>query len=265
MDYAAPEVRAGAAFSAASDVYALGLLLFRLLTGKRPFPVSGGEPVPARKVCPACPRGLEGLLMAMLGPTPDTRPSLATIQTALEDVQAELAADLAEHEDEPAGPPPAASEPAPAVAAADTIAAGPVTDAADATATDVEPASRGRQGSGAEPARDRRGVSPWALGLTAAACLAIGRASVGRDEPVDRDAASPMTGASDERHEPRGEAEERAPRSRPRPLRRRLTKGSRSATGLRGCGAALSRCPKRRRRHSVPSRVSALAAMSRVS
>ncbi len=165
MDYAAPEVRAGAAFSAASDVYALGLLLYRLLTGKRPFPVSGGEPTPARKVCPACPRGLEGLLMMMLGPTPDTRPSLATIQTTLEYVQAELAADLAEHEDsgaadEPAGPLATVGEPAPVAAAdtvtaADTAAAGPpavfvaVTDAT-AMATDTEPASPGRQDSGAE-------------------------------------------------------------------------------------------------------------------
>ncbi len=219
MDYAAPEVRAGAAFSAASDVYALGFLLYRLLTGKRPFPVSGGEPTPARKVCPACPRGLEGLLMMMLGPTPDTRPSLPTIQATLEYVQAELAAELAEHEDsgapgEPAGPLATAGEPAP-VAAADTAAAGPpavfvaVTDAT-ATATDAKPATPGRQDSGAEPARARRarrGVSPWALGLTAAGCLAIGRASVGRDEPdLDRaaTAASPMTGAADERREPPG-------------------------------------------------------------
>jgi serine/threonine protein kinase len=43
MDYASPEVRAGAAFSVASDVYALGLLLYRLLTGKRPFPVEAAS------------------------------------------------------------------------------------------------------------------------------------------------------------------------------------------------------------------------------
>ena len=94
MDYASPEVRAGAAFSAASDVYALGLLLYRLLTGKRPFPVTGGEPMPARKLCPACPRELEGLLLGMLNPAPDARPSLhmvqTTVQMILDDEQAEL-------------------------------------------------------------------------------------------------------------------------------------------------------------------------------
>ena len=65
-----------AAFSAASDVYTLGLLLSRLLTGKRPFPAAGGEPTPPRKLCPACPRGLEGLLLGMLSPVPHTRPVL---------------------------------------------------------------------------------------------------------------------------------------------------------------------------------------------
>ena len=220
MDYAAPEVRAGAAFSVASDVFALGLLLFRLLTGKRPFPVSGGEPTPARQVCPVCPRGLEGLLLMMLGPTPDTRPSLATIQATLEYVQAELAADLAEHEDSSATDKPAA--PREPVNATDTVADPPAvfvtaTAPAPATAIDAGPASRGPQDSGAEPAPDRRrGVRPWALGLTAVACLAIGRASVGRDEPdVDRDAtaASLMTGADERREPPGGQADE--PRSVP--------------------------------------------------
>jgi serine/threonine protein kinase len=52
MDYAAPEVRAGAAFSIASDVYALGLLLYRLLTGRRPFPVSGRRAEAAARAVP---------------------------------------------------------------------------------------------------------------------------------------------------------------------------------------------------------------------
>jgi serine/threonine protein kinase len=119
MDYAAPEVRAGGAFTAASDVYALGLLLYRLLTGLRPFPADGGEAISPRRVCPACPRGLELLLLSMLNPAPGGRPTLAAIETALADEQAELEAEQTEELDEtstlavamstaaglPAGPP----------------------------------------------------------------------------------------------------------------------------------------------------------------
>ncbi|MBK7830737.1 serine/threonine protein kinase [Nannocystis sp.] len=211
MDYAAPEVRAGAAFSAASDVYALGLLLYRLLTGKRPFPSSGGEPTPARRVCPACPRGLEGLLLAMLNPRPDMRPGLARIQTILEDEQAELAAELAEDEtrddpDDEAGPfAPAGDrtiEPV-SVAVADTMTAGtaslpiPTTDiaAAAATTTDAEPASSGRLdvvAAPSPPSRARRSVGVWTLGLTAAACLVIGRATAARDEADPGRDATPL-------------------------------------------------------------------------
>jgi len=63
-------------------------------------------------------------------------------------------------------------------------------------------------GIAAEPSLDRRarrGVSLWALGLTAALCLVIGHASVRRDEAdVARDATvpSPTSGAAEERSEP---------------------------------------------------------------
>ncbi|MCY0986551.1 protein kinase [Nannocystis sp. ILAH1] len=96
MDYAAPEVRAGGAFTAASDVFALGLLLYRLLTGLRPFPPEGGAATPARKVCPGCAAGLDRLLLSMLSPSPNSRPTLAAVQTSLEDEQAELAAEQEE-------------------------------------------------------------------------------------------------------------------------------------------------------------------------
>src|SRR5690606_31501399 len=95
-DYAAPEVRAGAAFTTASDVYALGLLLYRLLTGLRPFAVGGSVAVPARKVCPACPPGLEGLLLSMLNVDPRTRPTRDAVQRTLEDELAELEAEREE-------------------------------------------------------------------------------------------------------------------------------------------------------------------------
>ncbi|MDC0669786.1 protein kinase [Nannocystis sp. ncelm1] len=100
MDYAAPEVRAGGAFTVASDVFALGLLLYRLLTGLRPFAPGASEATPARKVCRGCPPGLEHLLMSMLRLDPSERPTLAMVQTSLEDEQAELEAEReAERED----------------------------------------------------------------------------------------------------------------------------------------------------------------------
>ena len=96
-DYAAPEVKAGGVCTPASDVFALGLLLYRLLTGFRPFPAQGGEPTPARKVCPACPVELERLLALMLDADPGQRPSLAVVQETLE---CELELLAAEHEAE---------------------------------------------------------------------------------------------------------------------------------------------------------------------
>ncbi len=129
MDYAAPEVRAGGPFTTTSDVYALGLLLYRLLTGRRPFPVSGGEPTPPRTLCPACPPGLAVLLLKMLNSSPEVRPGLAMVQATLEDEQAELAAGDTEHEDsdEPAADARlAAGEHATArTVAVDTVAAEP--------------------------------------------------------------------------------------------------------------------------------------------
>lgn len=183
MDYASPEVRAGAAFSVASDVYALGLLLYRMLTGKRPFPAGGGEPTPPRKVCPACPRGLERLLLSMLSPAPDRRPALGTVQMTLEDEQAELAADR-EAEDETAvvhRPPAVKSEPAiqqgpdvRGLAVAEPVAASIVADAATVRAVQV-----GAQlGVLVPPRRSRSVVRLSALAITALVSLMVGRATV---------------------------------------------------------------------------------------
>jgi hypothetical protein len=229
MDYASPEVRAGAAFSAASDVYALGLLLYRLLTGRRPFPVSGGEPTPPRKVCLACPRGLEGLLLAMLNPSLDMRPGLGMVVTTLDDEQAEYAADLAERAGsdaplEDAGPPMSIGEQAIAAApvpAADIVTVVPAavfvaaTETAAGAATVNAGVSRGGHDVAARPAPDRRSrwaVSLWMLGLTAAVGIALGRATVTRNEAdADREATavrvSPTSGAADEPGDVVGDAE----------------------------------------------------------
>jgi serine/threonine protein kinase len=177
MDYASPEVRAGAAFSAASDVYALGLLLYRLLTGKRPFTPNSAEPMSPRKLCSACPRGLDRLLLRMLSAAPDRRPALTMVRTTLDDEQAELAAERdADADGDPAPPPTAKSEPAiertsdgPAAAAivVDTVVTPVVTDGGVAL-----------PGVPAPQRRSRPLARLSALAITAFACFMVGRATV---------------------------------------------------------------------------------------
>ena len=185
MDYASPEVRAGAAFSAASDVFALGLLLYRLLTGKRPFPVAGGEPTPARKLCPACPVGLEGLLLRMLSPVTDHRPALCVVQTDLEN---ELDRDLAEIEDRDApyfvAAPPPAAEPL-ALEPPIPLAEGPEVHAA-ATAS----GARHDVASSVAERAPGRAATLFALVLTAVVGLMVGRATVPSSPPPRTDAAA---------------------------------------------------------------------------
>ena len=178
MDYAAPEVRAGAAFSAASDVYALGILLFRLLTGRRPFPVSGGEPTLPRTLCPACPLGLERMLLTMLSRSPNDRPTLDVFQAALNEDLEDSDNAVAEAE-RPATVAAGTADTATAEPAAAVIS---VTDGAVTAAADTA-SGRHIAADLAPDKRMRRGPGWWALGLTAIACLAIGRATVPRDEP----------------------------------------------------------------------------------
>jgi serine/threonine protein kinase len=234
MDYASPEVRGGAAFTTASDVYALGLLLYRLLTGRRPVSALG-ELVPPRKFC-RCPLGLEGLILMMLEPGPDKRPTMAGVLLALKDEQEEFAA---ENEPQAAAivDPPEAATAKPAAAAvevADDPGTAPVPEAAPVAPVDAAAAPVAHEEATAAPAApadtviaepdaalvsttdgaaltttadvgaaamsERRGVPQapaqrrapgwWALGLTAALWLVIGRAT-GPREQDERDASAP--------------------------------------------------------------------------
>ena len=92
-DYSAPELRAGQPASPASDVFALGVLLYRSLTGKHPFSPGILEPKPASTFCGACPESLEGLLARMLRADPRARPPLAQVLTYLHDAREELDGD----------------------------------------------------------------------------------------------------------------------------------------------------------------------------
>ena len=79
MAYAAPEVRAGAPWSESSDVFALGRLLYLLLTGQEPFPFTepkGAITPPWRK---DCPENLLTVLEAALEIDPARRATIDTV------------------------------------------------------------------------------------------------------------------------------------------------------------------------------------------
>lgn len=94
--YVAPELFDGAAPSASSDLYALGVVAYELLGGTAPFPggtpleilkaVLFGEPTPLRAFARDLPPGLDTLVMALLEKDPAKRPASAR------DVDAALAA-----------------------------------------------------------------------------------------------------------------------------------------------------------------------------
>lgn len=81
--YLSPEVASGAAATVASDVYAMGAVLYHLLTGRAPFhgenvaqilaQVRDGQMVRPRQLNPAIPRDLETICLKCLSPEPGRR------------------------------------------------------------------------------------------------------------------------------------------------------------------------------------------------
>jgi hypothetical protein len=96
--YVAPELFDGAAPSAASDLYAVGVVAYELLAGVAPFPggtpreilkaVLFGEPPPLRAFVRDVPAPLEGLVMGLLEKDPAKRPGSArAVEAALSALQ----------------------------------------------------------------------------------------------------------------------------------------------------------------------------------
>jgi hypothetical protein len=90
--YLAPERLGGASVSPATDVYALGLLLYRALTGRMPWPAentaealrahlySDPEPIPD---LPGMPAGVADMCLRCLAKNPAARPGAAEVARAL--------------------------------------------------------------------------------------------------------------------------------------------------------------------------------------
>ncbi|MFE0592798.1 protein kinase [Micromonospora echinospora] len=127
--YLAPERLAAGAPDPASDVYALGALLYRTLTGRAPLPVRTWEdawavhgrrtPVPPLGI-PELPAEVDRLVLACLAADPTRRPAAADVATRL-------------GMGRPAHPPttvlPTVSSPSVPVAPSPTLVAGPRTPA----------------------------------------------------------------------------------------------------------------------------------------
>lgn len=78
--YMAPELRRGGAASAQSDLYALALVLYELVTGRRPFDDGGSRdqvPHPPSTLVPDVHAGLERVVLRALDSNPAARPESA--------------------------------------------------------------------------------------------------------------------------------------------------------------------------------------------
>ncbi|MFY1697882.1 MULTISPECIES: serine/threonine-protein kinase [unclassified Solwaraspora] len=95
-EYAAPEIAAGGASGPASDVYALGIVLFELLCGRTPYRGGSADEVLARhgRCVPVPPPGWPSaawpLLEQCLDPQPDRRPDAASLAARLRGLEPAL-------------------------------------------------------------------------------------------------------------------------------------------------------------------------------
>ena len=94
LAWSAPEVREGRGWTDKSDIYSMGHLLFRLLTGK--VPMKGADPPTSPQVyASACPEDLAAAVMSALQVDPRHRPGAAqlaqTLREALESEEEALA------------------------------------------------------------------------------------------------------------------------------------------------------------------------------
>lgn len=174
LDYVAPEQISGGAIDARVDVYALGCLLFKLLTGEVPFPKEGdaarlfahlNDPPPAPSLYVSeVSMALDDVVIRAMSKSPDDRyPSAGDLGRA---AQAALRGEA------PAAPERTVATGAAATRTAETVA--PQTAATRESATPTEATRPLTEGAAAASGKESSGGSRrWAVAATAAALVAV--------------------------------------------------------------------------------------------
>ncbi len=249
LDYVAPEQIAGGPVDARVDVYALGCLLFKLLTGRVPFPREGeaarlyahlNDPPPAPSLySPEVPMALDDVVIRAMSKAPEDRyPSAGDLGRAAVAALSGAPVAIPEHTvatGAAATVEPRTMSPAPTEPTVESTPADPPPPPTKETAVEVSPSIGAKSSTSTKEAGRRRlMLGGGVAALVAAAIVAIVLASGGGGGGGGTASGDTTTGVTDKT------AEDPA-RKNPKNEPERLTKAQLIAKGDKICKASQDR------------------------